>query len=73
MKNIFVKSKRKKDKMNYYSANFEHMNTEVIQQWLYVAQHQLDHYKSGNVRTMLLEGISNAAAELLFRYREEKK
>jgi hypothetical protein len=54
----------------YYSANFENMETTTIQQWLYVAQHQLDHYKSGNVRAMLLEGISNAAAELLFRYRQ---
>jgi hypothetical protein len=54
----------------YYSANFENMETITIQQWLYVAQHQLDHYKSGNIRAMLLEGISNAAAELLFRYRE---
>ena len=49
------------------------MNTPVIQQWLYVAQHQLDHYKEGVVREMLLEGISNAAAELLFRYREGMK
>jgi hypothetical protein len=38
-----------------------------------VAQHQLDHYKEGVVREMLLEGISNAAAELLFRYREGMK
>lgn len=59
--------------MGYYSANFEHMNTHVIQQWLYVAQHQLDHYKEGVVREMLLEGISNAAAELLFRYRDETR
>jgi hypothetical protein len=59
--------------MGYYSANFENMNTPVIQQWLYVAQHQLDHYKEGVVREMLLEGISNAAAELLFRYREGMK
>lgn len=57
--------------MAYYSATFENMNTQVIQQWLYVAQHQLDHYKEGVVREMLLEGISNAAAELLFRYRDE--
>jgi len=54
----------------YYSPTFENMETTTIQQWLYVAQHQLDHYKNGNVRAMLLEGISNAAAELLFRYRE---
>ena len=59
--------------MGYYSANFENMNTVVIQQWLYVAQHQLDHYKEGVVRQMLLEGIGNAASELLFRYREGMK
>ena len=59
--------------MGYYSANFEHMHTHVIQQWLYVAQHQLDYYKEGVVREMLLEGISNAAAELLFRYREDMR
>ena len=59
--------------MGYYSANFENMNTAVIQQWLYVAQHQLDHYKEGVVLQMLLEGISNAASELLFRYREGMK
>lgn len=57
--------------MSYYSANFEQMNTNVIQQWLYVAQHQLDHYKDGVVREMLLEGIRNAATELLYRYRQE--
>ena len=57
--------------MGYYSANFENMNTPVIQQWLYVAQHQLDHYKEGVVREMLLEGIRNAATELLSRYREQ--
>lgn len=58
--------------VSFYAADFSAMQTTTIQQWLYVAQHQLDHYKSGNVRAMLLEGISNAAAELLFRYREEK-
>ena len=57
--------------MGYYSANFEHMNTQVIQQWLYVAQHQLDHYKEGVVREMLLDGIRSAATELLNRYREQ--
>ena len=59
--------------MAYYSATFENMQTHVIQQWLHVAQHQLDHYKEGVVREMLLEGISNAAAELLFRYRDETR
>jgi hypothetical protein len=58
--------------MGYYSANFENMNTPVIQQWLYVAQHQLDHYKEGVVREMLLDGIRSAATELLARYRKEK-
>jgi hypothetical protein len=58
--------------VSFYAADFSDMQTTTIQQWLYVAQHQLDHYKSGNVRAMLLEGISNAAAELLFRYREGK-
>ena len=57
--------------MSYYSANFEQMNTIVIQQWLYVAQHQLDHYKEGVVREMLLDGIRSAATELLNRYREQ--
>ena len=57
--------------MGYYSANFEQMNTQVIQQWLYVAQHQLDHYKEGVVREMLLDGIRSAATELLNRYREQ--
>ena len=57
--------------MGYYSANFENMNTPVIQQWLYVAQHQLDHYKEGVVREMLLDGIRSAATELLSRYREQ--
>lgn len=57
----------------YYSPTFDQMQTTTIQQWLYVAQHQLDHYKSGPVRAMLLEGISNAAAELLFRYRESMR
>jgi len=57
--------------MAYYSATFENMNTQVIQQWLYVAQHQLDHYKEGVVREMLLDGIRSAATELLSRYREQ--
>ena len=48
------------------------MNTPVIQQWLCVAQHQLDHYKEGVVREMLLDGIRSAATELLARYRKEK-
>lgn len=57
--------------MSYYSANFENMNTPVIQQWLYVAQHQLDRTKGGVVREMLLDGIRSAATELLYRYRQE--
>lgn len=57
----------------YYSPTFENMETTTIQQWLYVAQHQLDHYKEGVVREMLLDGIRSAATELLFRYREEMK
>lgn len=59
--------------MSYYSANFEQMNTIVIQQWLHVAQHQLDYYKEGVVREMLLDGIRSAATELLNRYREQVK
>ena len=57
---------------NYFQPTFDAMNTSTIQLWLREAQVRLPH-SEGAVRQILSEGISAAAAELLFRYREAKK
>ncbi len=57
--------------MNYYTKNFENMETSTIGEWLHNAQLQLPHC-GGSARLLLLEGIRAAASELLFRYRETK-
>ena len=57
---------------NYFQPTFNEMNTSTIQLWLHEAQVRLPE-STGVVRDILCEGIKAAAAELLFRYREQKR
>jgi len=57
--------------MNYYENSFTDIQTSTIQMWLREAQIMLD-YEVGATRSMLLEGIRAAAAELRHRYRQHK-
>lgn len=56
--------------MTGFEKVFSEMETRPLQDWLRTAQHQLTKYQSGAVHEILVAGISTAATELLFRYRE---
>lgn len=59
--------------MTGFEKVFSEMETRPLQDWLRTAQHQLTRYKTGAVHEILMAGISTAATELLFRYRQEIK
>ena len=51
-----------------YRKVFEDMQTRHLQLWLHLAQNDLPS-KIGDAREILMAGISAAATELLFRFR----
>jgi hypothetical protein len=55
-------------KPQHYQKTFEQMETRHLQEWLKIAQNDLQS-RAGASREILVAGITAAANELLFRWK----